>query len=230
MKPANFMSIQRSCAAQMQSDGVPDVSDPAVFRQHPSSASDSARLKKNTMGIVSRGALLLFVGMCSIHAQQAGIENEWDFHKTLDAIAVHADRLAPFVDQIHPENWTAAGAPEAYVAQAKACRDEVRGIAAAARTLSRSPEKLSDSLQLLFRIRGLETRLASLGEGLRKYQNPAMGEMLSSAVAGNGGNRDRLQQYTLELATEREQEFRVADEEAQRCRQSLSRQPRQEKD
>jgi hypothetical protein len=34
-----------------------------------------------------------------------------------------------------------------------------------------------------------------------------------------------LQQYILELASAREQEFRVADQEAQRCRQSLSRQP-----
>ena len=52
-----------------------------------------------------------------------------------------------------------------------------------------------------------------------------MADMLNTAVAENNGNRDRLQQYVLELATAREQECRVADQEAQRCRQSLSRQP-----
>jgi hypothetical protein len=177
------------------------------------------------MKIATCGALVLIAGSVSIQAQQAGIQTEWDIHKTLDAIALHADRLAPFVDQIHPENWMAAGAPEAYVAQAKTCRSETRAVAASARNLGRNPEKLTAALELLFRIRGLETMLGSLGEGLRKYQNPPMADMLTSAVAENAVNRDRLQQYILELAAEREQECRVADQEAQRCRQSLSQQP-----
>jgi hypothetical protein len=156
------------------------------------------------------------------------MQNDWDVHKTLSAIALHADRLAPFVDQIHPENWS--GAPEAYAAQAKTCRNEVRGVADAARALSQNPDKLTDELQLLFRIRTLESRLASLGEGLRKYQNPPMADMLSSAIGENAGNLQRLEQYILELSAAKDQEFRVADQEAQRCRQSLSRQPKQEKD
>ena len=156
------------------------------------------------------------------------MQNDWDVHKTLTAIALHADRLAPFVDQIHPENWS--GAPDAYAAQAKTCRNEVRGVAAAARALSQNPDKLTDELQLLFRVRTLEGRLASLGAGLRKYQNPPMADMLNSAVAENAGNLQRLEQYVLELSAAKDQEFRVADQEAQRCRQSLSRQPRQEKD
>jgi hypothetical protein len=80
-------------------------------------------------------------------------------------------------------------------------------------------------LELLFRIRALESMLGSLGDGLRKYQNPPMADLLNAAVAENLANRDRLQQYVMELATEKEQEFRVADQEAQRCRQSISRQP-----
>ena len=180
------------------------------------------------MRIATCGALLLFVGAYCARAQQAGMQNDWDVHKTLSAIALHADRLAPFVDQIHPENWS--GAPEAYIAQAKTCQNEVRGVAAAARALSQNPEKLTDELQLLFRIRTLEGRLASLGEGLRRYHNPPLADMLSSAVVENTGNLQRLEQYVLELSAAKDQEFRVADQEAQRCRQSLSRQPRQEKD
>lgn len=180
------------------------------------------------MRIAPYGSLLLFAGACCLCAQQAGMQNDWDVYKTLSAIALHADRLAPFVDQIHPENWS--GAPEAYAAQAKTCRNEVRGVADAARALSQNPDKLTDELQLLFRIRTLESRLASLGEGLRKYQNPPMADMLSSAVGENAGNLQRLEQYILELSAAKDQEFRVADQEAQRCRQSLSRQPKQEKD
>lgn len=175
------------------------------------------------MRIVFSAALFLSGGLLAVQAQQAGMQNVWDIHNTLTAIARHADRLLPFVDQIHPENWN--GAPEGYVAQAKTCRNEVRAVAAAVRNLSQNPEKLTDALQTLFQIRTEEAMLASLGEGLRKYSSPPMAEMLSAAVAENTVNRDRLQQYILELATAREQEFHVADEEAQRCRQSLSRQP-----
>jgi hypothetical protein len=153
------------------------------------------------------------------------MQNDWDIRKTLAAVASHADSVAPFVDQIHPENWIAAGAPDGYIAQAKSCREELRAIALAARALSQNPQDLPGELKVLFRIRTLETRLASLGEGLRKYQNPPMADMLSAAVTENTGNLQRLQQYILELAGEKDQEFRVADEEAQRCRQSLSRQP-----
>jgi hypothetical protein len=169
--------------------------------------------------------ILISAAVGSLWAQQPGMQNEWDIHKALTAIAQHADRLSPFVDQIQPENWLAAGAPQAYVAQAKTCRNEVRGVAAAARDLSRNPEKLTGALELLFRIRTLESMLGSLGEGLRKYQNPPMADLLNAAVSENAANREHLQQYVLELATEKEQEFRVADEEAQRCRQSISRQP-----
>jgi len=49
--------------------------------------------------------------------------------------------------------------------------------------------------------------------------------MLNAVIAQNGAVRDRLQQYVLELAAEKEQAFRVADEEAQRCRGSIARQP-----
>ena len=177
------------------------------------------------MRIATFTALLLFAGL--VPAQQPGMQNAWDIHKTLAAVAQLADRLAPILDQIHPESWN--GAPEGYVAQATTCRNELRALAAESRKLDQNPEKLIDALQLLFRIRATETVLASFSEGLRKYANPPMADMLNAAVAENAGNKDRLQQYILELAMAREQEFRVADQEAQRCRQTLSRQPSHER-
>jgi hypothetical protein len=174
------------------------------------------------------GAVVFFLAG-GLYAQQAGMQNAWDIRQTLAAIATHADRLAPLLDQVHPESWIASGAPEAYVAQAKSCRVQLKAVATDARNLSRNPEKLTDTLQILFRIRTLESLLGSLSEGIRKYHNPAMADLLTAAVAENGTNRDRLQQYALELATAKEQEFRVADEEAQRCRESISRQPSRER-
>lgn len=169
--------------------------------------------------------LFLLAGLSPVLSQQAGMQNAWDIHKTLAAVALLADRLAPLVDQIHPESWN--GAPEGYVAQARSCVNELKALSTESRKLDQNPEKLSEALQLLFRIRATETVLASFGDGLRKYANPPLADMLNAAIAENGGNKDRLQQYILELAMAREQEFRVADQEAQRCRATLSRQPSQ---
>ena len=41
----------------------------------------------------------------------------------------------------------------------------------------------------------------------------------------NSTNRDRLRQYLQDLATQKEEEFQVADREAQRCRAALLKQP-----
>jgi hypothetical protein len=46
-----------------------------------------------------------------------------------------------------------------------------------------------------------------------------------SVMAANGSNRDQLRQYISDLSQTREQEFKIADSEAQRCRGMLLRQP-----
>jgi hypothetical protein len=48
---------------------------------------------------------------------------------------------------------------------------------------------------------------------------------LAGVVAENGASRDHLQQFVVELAADREAEFAIADQEAQRCRGFLARQP-----
>ena len=61
--------------------------------------------------------------------------------------------------------------------------------------------------------------------GLRKYQNPALADLIESVAAEDRASEDRLKQYLLELASEKEQQIDVMDQEAQRCRAILSRQP-----
>ena len=175
------------------------------------------------MKIALAGVILFCIGAAALHAQQPGISNEGDVRKTLAAIETHSQRLATFLDEIQPRNWASNGVPAGYVTQANSSRNELQAVIASAKSLNRNPENLSDELELLIQVRTLESMLGSLSEGIRKYHNPAIADMLNSAVAENAGNRDRLQGYILELAKAKEQEFRVADQEAQRCRQSLSR-------
>jgi len=158
-------------------------------------------------------------------AQQPGVVPEWDIRKTLEAISSHANRLIPVLDQIDAKSWVQKGAPDTYLAQLNGSRAQARALAKSAADLSRAPEKLSSQLEAFFRLHALETSIGSLAQGIRKYQNPALADLLAGIVAENGANRDKLQQYIVDLAAEKEQHCQVADREAQRCRGILSRQP-----
>ena len=70
-------------------------------------------------------------------------------------------------------------------------------------------------------MQAMDSTLGSLVEGVRKYQNPALAELAQTFVAENSTNRDRLRQYISDLASQKEQEFKVVDREAQRCRAAL---------
>ena len=157
--------------------------------------------------------------------QPAGLEPDWDIGAILQEMGAHAGRLLPLLDRIDVQAWLPKGASDTYAAQLQSSKDQAKAFADGARDLARNPEKLSASLELLFRIQGLETMLGSLEEGTRKYQDPAVAQALASLEAENGANRDRFQNYIVNLAAERERQFDVMDREAQRCRGILTTQP-----
>jgi hypothetical protein len=140
-------------------------------------------------------------------------------------MSAHAGRLLPVLDQLDVKAWLRKGASDTYAAQLQSSKEQAKAFADGATDLARNPEKLSASLELLFRIQGLETMLGSLEEGIRKYQDPAAAQTLASLEAENGVNRDRFQRYIVNLAAERERQFEVMDREAQRCRGILTAQP-----
>ena len=126
------------------------------------------------------------------------------------------------LDNVDARSWVARGASDTYLAQLQSSKDQARALADGAKTLARHPEQLSASLEIYFRIQGLETMLGSLAEGIRKYQTPAAAQALIALAAQNGANRDRLQKYVVNLAAERERDLQVMDREAQRCRGILT--------
>ncbi len=157
--------------------------------------------------------------------QNSGVQAEWDITKTIDSLATTAKRLKPMLDQLTPQEWVSKGAPDAYVAQWKGAQAELGYLVDSAKALEQQPERLTLALDTYFRMQALETRLTSLVEGVRKYQNPAVGDLLFGVLAENSTNRDKLRQYITDLAATKEQEFKIVDQEAQRCRGILSRQP-----
>jgi hypothetical protein len=158
-------------------------------------------------------------------APPSGVSSEWDIRKLLDSLDVEAQHLKPIIDQVKPESWDAKGASSTYIAQWKAAQAELRYLLSSSEVLSRQPEKLTSALDTYFRMQAMESTVSSVVEGVRKYQNPALANLMQNALGENNANRDRLRQYVQDLAAQKEQELQVADREAQRCRDSLVRQP-----
>lgn len=149
----------------------------------------------------------------------------WDVSQTAKALADQVEKLAPVLDELAPADWEAKGAPSVYKDQVQNLRDEARYLARAARTFEKSPDRLPLALETYFRMQSVEGQVGSLMDAVRKYQTQALGDKLQASVVENSTNRDQLRQYISDLATTREQEVKVIDQEAQRCRDQVMRLP-----
>ena|SRR5579884_2910551 len=173
--------------------------------------------------------LIFFLCAGTLFAQPAstpkpqGVPEEWDVRTLLQSLKTQAQRLKPLLDQIQPDAWIAKGAPEQYITQWKTSETELGYLLQLTDSLAKQPDRLPVALDTYFRLESMDVMLGSLLEGIRKYQNPAVAELVQSVMNENGGNRDRLREYIRELSNEKEQEFQIADREAQRCRGTLMR-------
>ena len=175
------------------------------------------------------GLLVSLVLLSSVVNAQSppagGVASEWDVRKLLENLDLQMQHVKPIIDQVKPEAWVAKGAPKAYVTQWTTAQAELKYLLSSSDSLSREPERLTVALETYFRMQALEATLSSVAEGIRKYQNPALADLMQSVVAENNSNADKLRQYIQDLAMQKEQEFQIADREAQRCREILVKQP-----
>ena len=147
----------------------------------------------------------------------------WDASAKIAELSAQAVRLKPLLDQLTPQDWVAKGAPQAYVSQWRDAKLELEYLTTAAAALEKQPDKLTAAMDTYFRLQSLEFRLDSLIEGVRKYHNPAVGDLLLGVVRANSANRDGLRQYITDLATQQEQTLSIMEQEAQRCRVEVNK-------
>ncbi len=158
-------------------------------------------------------------------AQVGGVVPRWDVRQNAEALAAHAKRVQPVFEQLKPEEWVRQGASESYVAQWKSTRVQLQALVDSAGKLAADPEKLTTALEVFFRLESLEAMLRSLSAGARRHQNAALADLLESLFTEGASSREKLREYILELAADQEQALKVMDQEAQRCRALLVRQP-----
>lgn len=154
-----------------------------------------------------------------------GVAPSWDIQKLIASLGAQAQHLAPLIDQVKPETWVAKGAPETYISQWKTTQAELKYFLAISQQFSKKPERLSFALETYFHMQAMDQFLGSLIEGIRRYQSVDLANHAQTLSDENSSNRERLRQYITDLSKQQEQEMRVMDQEAQRCRTTISHQP-----
>jgi hypothetical protein len=167
----------------------------------------------------------VFVSAHALFAQ-AGLTPAWEVKKTLDELATQTRRLGPIVNEIRAQEWVANGAPAGYAEQAKSVRNEVDYLIRTSAQLAKEPEKMTLALDTYIRLETLDTMMNSLSEGVRKYQNPALADLIQGILGENDAQRAKLRNYVTELISTKETELRIMNDEAQRCRGMVLRQPK----
>jgi hypothetical protein len=157
-------------------------------------------------------------------AQQAapqGAPPDWDQKPRIEKLGRNVQRLKPVVDQIQPATWTVEGGSEPYQKQQQSCEHELGYIQNAVARWSAQPDRLSLMLETLARVESMNAQALSLSQGVRRYQNPAVADLLDSMLQSLSGDLEWLRSQSLDLAQQREKELEVAQKEAQRCRTQI---------
>lgn len=163
--------------------------------------------------------MLSGIAILLLAAQSPGVAPDWELKPQAEKIGPEVARLKPLFEQLQPERWTAAGAPAAYAKQWKDCLDHVGYVQNAAARLAAQPGKLTLAVETLVRLETLLELSSSVSRAVRKYQNPAVADLLDSEINAAGASRDWLRRHVVEISSVREKELESAEREAQRCRE-----------
>jgi hypothetical protein len=166
-----------------------------------------------------------FVFSCAAFSQQPAPAiprmTDVQIQSIFTGISKHTARIEPMIQQLHPAEWVAKGAPQTYVAQWNSTIEQLNAIQAEMAALAQRPDQLVELMKALFRVQASQKVVASLMEGLRRYQNPALAELIESVAAEDQSSLDTFERYLIELANDRQQQYDVVEHEAQRCRTTL---------
>ena len=140
-------------------------------------------------------------------------------------ISERSEHLKPMFEQVHVADWVGQGAPETYASQWNSLVEQNQAIETDMTGIAQHPEGMQDVMRALYRVHRFDSDLNALLPAVRRYQNPALADLIESVAVSDQASVEKLQQYTLDLADATEKQLSVEDEEAQRCRASLASQP-----
>lgn len=157
---------------------------------------------------------------------ESGLETPWDVRTIIAAINKDTQKLRPLLAQLKPQQWyDQNGAPSTYILQLQSAQQQINDVDVTTKMLAQKTEDLALGMDEYFRLEALDISTRSLAEGARRYGPPGQADRLDALIAQNFSNRQRFRDYLKDLATSTQQNFKIADEEAQRCRAIISKEP-----
>ncbi len=177
-----------------------------------------------------RSKTLLAVGTALVFlpggaAQDEGMLPIWEIREMTEDIVKNIATGRKVLAELRPAEWIQDGAPEAYVEQLETLRADLESTVLAAQALGREPQRLSYAVDTFLWLERSDSLLDSIADGVRKYSNGAVADLLDSARGRNAGNIGTLKGYMRQLAVELETSMNIAHNEAQRCRAAVAGQP-----
>ena len=166
----------------------------------------------------------LLIGQAAI--AQDGIAPVWDVKAMLQQLVDQMARYRTTVDKLPVVDWVnQKQASQTYLRQQEVVLGEVGNLNLVATRLNQAPEKLSLALDIYFRLQAIESMTAALADGASKFESQETANMLNQLVGDNSSLRLKLRQYVLDLSANKEQEYAIAEREAERCQAELNRNP-----
>ena len=157
--------------------------------------------------------------------QQEGVVAQWDARQMFSSLNEEVGRLEPLIQQVDTGEWSAKAASGAYGRQRESLRNEIGYLARTIDELSAEPDRVSKALEAFLRLQAVESMTSSFADGVRRYQNPAVADLLEGIANDISPYSQQFRDYLLELVTSKEAEWKIADEEAQRCRSQIIGKP-----
>lgn len=157
---------------------------------------------------------------------EPGLETPWDVRQILATMTEDDGQLQSQLAQLNPQQWyDKKGAPGTYILQWQTAQRQLNDVIATSRLLAQKTDSLPMALDVYFRLEALEVTFRSLEEGAQKYADRGTADHLSLLIAHNFNNRERFRDFLKDLADSVDQNFKIADQEAQRCRGMISKEP-----
>jgi hypothetical protein len=152
-----------------------------------------------------------------------GVAPDWELKPKAEKVAQDAAPLKPLLEQIDASKWDVPGGNELYVRQHKESLAAIDHLGNVSQRLAATPAKLTIAIEALLRMEHFVSQVQSFSEGVRRYQNPAVAELLEAELTRVLPSRDWLRAHVTDLAATREKELEVAEKEAQKCREQTQK-------
>ncbi|MCC7155804.1 MAG: hypothetical protein IT161_14610 [Bryobacterales bacterium] len=167
--------------------------------------------------------MTLLLCLAAALAPQGGVLPEWEARKLVDKVMSDIAKIQPMFEQLDPSRWQDKSAGAVYTPYWKGAQAETKSVEITGAKFTQQPERLTTGLDFLYRLDSLHSQVSLLSQGIRRYQNAALADLLDAAMREAASSRDAVRQHVYDLAALREKELEVASNEAQRCRAQLAK-------